>query len=55
MYQVVLNMAHSKKVHVIAEYPTQSEALDRFQTLVETNKGSSITSKGKYSVRKKPA
>jgi hypothetical protein len=54
MYQVVLNMAHTRKVHVIAEYPSQAEALDRFQQLVESNKGSSTTINGKYAVRKKP-
>lgn len=53
MYQVVLNMSHSRKVHVIAEYPTQVEALDKFQKLVETNKGSRKTAKGEYAVRKK--
>ncbi len=53
MYQVVLNMAHSRKVHVIAEYPTQTQALDKFQQLVETNKGSRKTTNGEYAVRKK--
>jgi len=54
MYQVVLNIAYTTKVHVIVEYMTQEEALNKFMALVEANKGSSTTIKGKYSVRKKP-
>jgi len=54
MYQVVLNIAYTTKVHVIIEYKTQEEALNKFMALVEANKGSSTTTKGKYSVRKKP-
>jgi predicted phosphatase len=54
-YQVVLEIAHSSKVHVIAEYPTKEKALDGYMKLVKENKDSPITPKGKYTIRKKPA
>jgi hypothetical protein len=54
MYQVILSIACSPKVHVIAEYTSAEEALNQFKALVEANKGSPVTTKGKYAVRKKP-
>lgn len=54
MHQVVLELSGSRKVHVISEHGTKEEALDKYIKLVEANKGSSITSKGKYTIRKKP-
>jgi len=54
MHQVVLEIAGSRKVHVISEHETKEEALDKYIKLVEANKGSPITSKGKYTIRKKP-
>jgi hypothetical protein len=53
-YQVVLEIAHSSKVHVIAEYPTKEKALDGYMKLVAENKNSPVTSRGKYTIRKKP-
>jgi hypothetical protein len=52
--QVVMEMAHSRKIHVIAEYPTPEKAIDEYMKLLAENKGSPVTAKGKYSVRKKP-
>ena len=54
MHQVVLELVGSRKVHVISEHATKEEALDKYIKLVEGNKGSPITPKGKYSIRKKP-
>jgi len=53
MYQVVLELG-SRKVHVISEHPSKEEALDQYIKLVEANKGSPITTNGKYTIRKKP-
>ncbi|WP_019502780.1 hypothetical protein [Pseudanabaena sp. PCC 6802] len=52
--QVVMEMAHSRKIHVIAEYPSKEKAIDQYMKLLAENKGSPVTAKGKYSVRKKP-
>lgn len=54
MHQVVLEIAGSRKVHVISEHATKEDALDKYIKLVEANKGSPVTSKGKYTIRKKP-
>jgi hypothetical protein len=54
MYQVVLDMAPIRKVHVIAEFQTKEEAMDKYIKLVEGNKDSPITKNGKYTIRKKP-
>lgn len=54
MYQVVLELAGSRKVHVISEHATKEDALDKYTKLVDGNKGSPITGTGKYSIRKKP-
>ena len=54
MHQVVLEIAGSRKVHVISEHVTKEEALDKYIKLVEANKDSPITSNGKYTIRKKP-
>jgi hypothetical protein len=54
MHQVVLELVGSRKVHVISEHATKEEALDKYIKLVKGNKGSPITPKGKYSIRKKP-
>jgi hypothetical protein len=54
-YQVVLEIVHSSKVHVIAEYSTKEKALDGYMKLVKDNQDSPITPKGKYTIRKKPA
>ncbi|MEE3716551.1 hypothetical protein V2H45_07330 [Tumidithrix elongata RA019] len=54
MFQVVLDMAPIRKVHVIAELPTKEEAMDKYIKLVEANQGSPITKNGKYTIRKKP-
>ena len=54
MHQVVLEISGSRKVHVISEHASKEEALDKYIKLVEANKGSPITTKGKYSIRKKP-
>lgn len=55
MYQVVLELSGSRKVHVISEHATKEEALNKFTKLVEANKGSSKTLNGKYTIRTKPA
>jgi len=55
MHQVVLEIAGSRRVHVISEHEDKEEALDKYIKLVEANKGSPVTSKGKYTIRKKPA
>jgi hypothetical protein len=52
-YQVVLEIAHSRRFHVIAEYPTKEKSLDKYMELLEGNKGSPVTSRGKYTIRKK--
>jgi hypothetical protein len=54
LVQVVMEMAYTHKVHVIAEYPTTEKAIDEYMKLLKGNKGSPVTPKGKYSVRKKP-
>ena len=54
MHQVVLELSGSRKIHVISEHGTKEEALDKYIKLVETNKGSPITTNGKYTIRKKP-
>ncbi|MDX2255236.1 MAG: hypothetical protein NW214_06965 [Pseudanabaenaceae cyanobacterium bins.39] len=54
MYQVILQIAGSSKVHVISEHGTKPEALNSYMKLVEGNNGSPVTSRGKYSIRKKP-
>lgn len=54
MYQVIIDMKIARKVHVIGEYPTKEEALNKFTALVELNKGSSVLKEGNYSIRKKP-
>jgi hypothetical protein len=54
-YQVVLEIAHSTRVHVIAEFSTKEKALDGYMKLVAENKNSPVTSRGKYTIRKKPA
>jgi hypothetical protein len=51
MHQVVLEMSGSRKVHVIAEFTTKSEAIDRYMALVKANKDSPITKTGKYNIR----
>ncbi len=53
MHQVVIELSGSRKVHVISEHGTKEEALDKYIKLVEANKGSSITSNGKYTIRTK--
>ncbi len=54
MYQVILDLKTPHKAHVIAEYATKEEALEKFMKLVEANKGSSQLKNGSYSIRKKP-
>jgi len=54
MHQVVLELSGSRKVHVISEHPSKEEALDKYIKLVEANKGTSVTTNGKYTIRKKP-
>jgi len=54
MHQVVLEMNHSRKIHVIAEFATKPEAINKYMALIKANKDSPITSKGKYNVRAKP-
>jgi len=54
MHQVVLQLSGSTKVHVISEHATKEDALNKYIKLVEGNKGSPITTNGKYSIRKKP-
>lgn len=54
MYQVILDITASRKVHVVAEYLTKDEALSKFMQLVDANHGSSVVKNGKYAVRKKP-
>jgi len=54
MHQVVLEMSGSRKVHVIAEFETKPEAINKYMVLVKANKDSPITKTGKYSVRAKP-
>jgi hypothetical protein len=54
MYQVILELAGSSKIHVISEHPNKPEALNNYMKLVDANKGSPVTSRGKYSIRKKP-
>lgn len=54
MYQVVLELAGSRKVHVVSEHATKEDALNKYMKLVDANKGSPITVTGKYSIRKKP-
>ncbi|MFN3927238.1 MAG: hypothetical protein ACK4QL_07920 [Pseudanabaenaceae cyanobacterium] len=54
MYQVVLELS-PHRVHVIAEFPTKEAALDKYMEIVSMNKGSPLTPKGKYTIRKKPA
>ncbi|MCA1904805.1 MAG: hypothetical protein LDL47_08230 [Cyanobacteria bacterium KgW148] len=44
----------TKKVHVIAEFSTKEEALAKYVSLIDANKGSPITPNGKYTIRKKP-
>ncbi len=53
MHQVVLELSGSRKVHVISEHATKEESLDKYIKLVEANNNSPITTKGKYSIRKK--
>ena len=53
MYQVVIEMTYSRKIHVIAEFPTKEKALDDYMKRVKENKDSPVTSKGKYTIRKK--
>ncbi|MCS6958826.1 MAG: hypothetical protein RMK91_02115 [Pseudanabaenaceae cyanobacterium SKYGB_i_bin29] len=52
MYQVILEMA-AKRVHVIAEFSEKEQAIAKYVSLVEANKGSPITPRGKYNIRKK--
>lgn len=54
LVQVVMEMAYSRKIHVIAEYPNRDKAIDKYMQLLAENKGSPVTAKGKYSVRQKP-
>jgi len=54
MHQVVLELSGSRKVHVISEHPSKEEALDKYIKLVEANKGTPVTTNGKYTIRKKP-
>jgi hypothetical protein len=53
MYQVVLEMA-GRKVHVVAEFSTKQEALDKYMQIVDMNHGSPQTPNGKYTIRQKP-
>ncbi len=53
MYQVILEMP-AKKIHVIAEFSTKEAAMAKYVQLIDSNKGSPITPRGKYSVRQKP-
>ncbi|MDX1978211.1 MAG: hypothetical protein SFT94_11115 [Pseudanabaenaceae cyanobacterium bins.68] len=55
MYQVVLEMNTGRRVHVIAEYFTKPEAINKYMSLVQANNNSPITRLGKYAVRSKPA
>ena len=55
MHQVVLELAGSRKVHVISEHNTKESALDKYIKLVEANNGSPNTANGKYTIRTKPA
>lgn len=54
MYQVVLEMSNGRRVHVIAEYFTKSEAVEKYMALVQANNNSPVTRMGKYGVRMKP-
>ncbi len=54
MYQVVLNLAQSKRVHVVTECATKEQALDEYMKIVESNNGSPQTPRGQYTIRKKP-
>jgi hypothetical protein len=54
MYQVVLEMA-TRKVHVIAEFPTKEEAVAKYVQLIDENRGSPVTGRGKYNIRRKPS
>jgi hypothetical protein len=54
MYQVVLEMA-GRRVHVVAEFPTKQEALDKYMEIVDMNRGSPQTPNGRYTIRPKPA
>jgi hypothetical protein len=53
MYQVVLEMA-GKRIHIIAEYGTGEAAFQRYEELVQENRGTPKTPNGIYKVRKKP-
>lgn len=53
MYQVILDMPN-KKIHVIAEFSTREEAMAKYVQLLDSNKGSPVTPRGKYSIRQKP-
>ncbi|MFQ3678907.1 MAG: hypothetical protein SNJ60_00130 [Pseudanabaenaceae cyanobacterium] len=53
MYQVVLEMV-GKRIHIISEYGTAEEALQRYEALVRQNRGTPKTPNGTYKVRKKP-
>jgi hypothetical protein len=55
MFQVVLELKVGRKVHVIAEFPTREQALDRYMELVKANRDTPITRQGKYGIRAKPA
>lgn len=53
MYQVILEMA-ARKIHVIAEFDTKEAALAKYVSLIDANKGSPVTTQGRYNIRKKP-
>ncbi|NJK35494.1 MAG: hypothetical protein HC919_11390 [Oscillatoriales cyanobacterium SM2_2_1] len=54
MFQVVLELKVGRRVHVIAEFPTKEQALNRYMELVKDNKDSPETRQGKYGIRAKP-
>ena len=53
MHQVILEMP-GRKIHVIAEFDTKEAALAKYVSLIDANKGSPVTPRGKYSIRRKP-
>jgi hypothetical protein len=54
MHQVVLEMSGTRKIHVICEFPSKEEAINKYMSLIKANKDSPITKTGKYNVRAKP-